>query len=206
MLRSKLELLRGRQSNILGHKEYLKYAILIPVVEYDGEFCVIFEKRAGHLNLQPGEICFPGGAIETGDETKAAAAIRETCEELNLEGDQIEVIAELDVFVSPFSIIVYPYLGYIKDHRKISVNQNEVEYIFYVPVKDILVSEPLKTQITLKMILPEDFPYELIPNGEDYTYRDGHLPQNFYFLNDEIVWGLTAGILHHFIDLLKTTL
>jgi 8-oxo-dGTP pyrophosphatase MutT (NUDIX family) len=206
MLERKLLSLKGRKPNILGHKQFPKYAVLIPVVKYQNELCVIFEKRAQHLIIQPGEICFPGGAVEENDSSQEAAAKRETCEELNLELDDLEIIAALDLFVSPFSIIVYPYLGIINDYKKISINRDEVEYIFYVPLNCLLESKPLKTQIKLKMILPEDFPYELIPDGRNYTYRDGQLPQNFYFLNNEVVWGLTAGILNHFIDLLKNHL
>jgi len=202
-LEEKVKSLAGRHPNILGHEECLKYAVLISLVKYQNELCVLFEKRAAKLNIQPGEICFPGGAIETTDRSKEEAAKRETCEELNLGHEDIDVITGLDVFVSPFNIIVYPFLGYIKDVNKIKINKDEVEYVFYVPLNYLLETEPLKTKIQLKLVLPEDFPYELIPDGRDYAYRDGQLPQNFYIWHSEVIWGLTARILDHFIELLK---
>ena len=37
--------LGGRQARILGHEHYLKTAVLVPLVEYEGQTCVLFEKR-----------------------------------------------------------------------------------------------------------------------------------------------------------------
>ena len=48
-----------------------------------------------------------------------------------------------------------------------------------------------------------DFPYELIPGGRDYPWRTRKFPEHFYRYQDRVIWGLTASVLAHFIDLLK---
>jgi peroxisomal coenzyme A diphosphatase NUDT7 len=48
--------LQTRSSKILGEDEFHKYAILVPLIEQNGETHVLFEVRAYHLRRQPGEI------------------------------------------------------------------------------------------------------------------------------------------------------
>lgn len=199
--------LSGRQANIMGHEEYFKSAILLPLVKCGDELYVLFEKRSRILCTQPGEVCFPGGGIEASEEPEFAA-IRETCEELNLSAADIEIIAPLDIFVSPFGVIVYPFLAYIKniDKNKIRANPGEVDYIFFVPLTYLLETRPLKSEILIKLGFPENFPYELIPNGRNYSYRSGKMLQHFFLWENEVIWGLTARILHHFLELIKEKL
>lgn len=203
LVEEKLKRMANRRPQILGHKEYLKTAVLLPLVEYQNDLCILFEKRAADLNVQPGEICFPGGQIEAIDQGAKEAAIRETCEELGLNTGDIEVVAPLDIFVSPFNLIVNPFVGKIKDYQKIKIN-SEVEYVFYVPLNYLIKIEPPCAPLGLKLVLPQGYPYDLIPHGRDYPYRDARYPQYFYLWEKEVIWGLTARILNHFLDLLKS--
>ena len=78
-----------------------EYAILVPLVERDGELFLLFETRARTLvGHQPNEVCFPGGRVEPG-ETPRETALRETMEELLLPEDQIRVIAPLFKLTGP---------------------------------------------------------------------------------------------------------
>lgn len=203
MFQSKIEKIRGRKAKILGHEECYKTAVLIPLVDTDEGLSVVFEKRASTLRAQPGEICFPGGSIDSDDENPFAAAIRETCEELGISEDNLDYISPLDIMVSPFNIIVYPYLAYIKDISKIKPNPQEVDKILIVPLQHLIENAPLVKNLTLNISLPDDYPYELIPNGKKYPFRAGNFSQHFYFWQDEVIWGLTARILQNFLTLLN---
>ena len=56
-----------------------RFAVLVPLVERaDGNVEILFETRAVDLDAQPGEICFPGGAMEEG-ETPLKTAHLVTC-------------------------------------------------------------------------------------------------------------------------------
>ncbi len=196
--------MRGRKPNILEHERASKSAVLLPLVEFNDETCVLFEKRSLLLKQQPGEICFPGGGIESSDRGTAIAAVRETCEELGLVTEDIELIAPLDIMVTPFNAIIYSYVGYIKDLSKIKPNCDEVEEVFYVPVNFLLKNKPIFKRLSLKMDVPEDFPFELIPHGKNYPFRQAAYPQHFYIWKDRVIWGMTARILNHFLQLLNS--
>ncbi|MDD2586367.1 MAG: CoA pyrophosphatase [Syntrophomonadaceae bacterium] len=202
MLENKIATLQGRQPDILDHEKSSRSAVLLPLVKIASELYVLFEKRSYKLDFQPGEICFPGGGIEEFDGNPTNAAIRETCEELGVKPEQIEVVTPLDIMVSPFNTIVYPYLAYIHNCQHIRINPAEVENFFYVPLSYLLEHKPLYKTIPITPSIPADFPVELIPQGANYPFRHGSLPQYFYFWQDEVIWGLTARILHHFINLL----
>lgn len=199
-----LDFLKHRKQGILGEEQSFRSAVFMPLVEMKGESYVLFEKRAADLKVQPGEICFPGGAIDKVDASPAQAAIRETSEELMIARESIELVAPLDIMVSPFNAIVYPFVGYIRNPQNISCNPSEVDEIFYVPLQHLINQDPLKYVVNLALQMPEDYPYELVPGGKNYPYRLGKMPQQFYFWEDRIIWGLTARILHHFLVLLHS--
>lgn len=204
MYKKAIESLSGRHPQILGHDEYFESAVTLPLVEQNGQYCILFQKRADKLIHQPGEISFPGGKIEPEDSSPQEAAIRETCEELGLKPEDIKVIAPLDIMVSPFNAIVYPFLAQIVNPDIINPNPDEVDEIFYVPLEFFLKCDPLYKPIWITVSAPDDFPFDMIPQGKAYPFRKGILPQFFYVWEDRVIWGLTARILTHFLRLLRT--
>jgi len=195
--------LKNRKPGILDQENSFISAVLVPLVNYQGQQCVLFEKRASDMNKQPGEICFPGGSVETSDENEAAAAVRETCEELGLSADAITLIAALDILVLPFNLIIYPYLCTIGDCSNIAPNPDEVDSLIYVPLQDLQSMTPIQTKIKLSPVMPEDYPYELIPNGKNYAWKPAYYPQYFYIWQGEAIWGITARILNHVLRLIS---
>jgi len=83
----------------------VSFAVLVPIIEIDGELNLIFEVRSNSIT-QPGEISFPGGRIEEG-ESPRKAAIRETSEELLLNKENIEIISELNYASSKSGAFVF---------------------------------------------------------------------------------------------------
>jgi 8-oxo-dGTP pyrophosphatase MutT (NUDIX family) len=203
LLADRIEALRNRRANILGHEQSLKTAVLLPLVERDGKICILFEKRSHTLQHQPGEICFPGGMKDPDDPQALDTAIRETCEELGITPDNIEVIGELDTLITPSSLIMRSFVARIKNSNLIEINRAEVEKVFMIPLDFLLQYGPKEHVLSLKPDFPDDFPLQLIPHGANYPFRLNRLQQYFYLWEGEVIWGLTARILHHFIELLK---
>ena len=181
-----------------------EYSVLIPLVEVDEEWHIIFELRSMNLNTQPGEISFPGGKLEEGESFKEAA-IRETIEELRIEKNNIRVLGELDYLVSPSNISIHCFLGIISGVNvdNLTPNPDEVDHIFTVPLKYFLESEPKIYSLNLETKFNAEFPYNLIPRGRDYNFREVVNKVCFYEYNDYIVWGYTAKMIKNFIEILK---
>lgn len=190
-------------AKIFGFPELPTYAVMIPLMIINGEPSILFEVRSAKLRRQPGEISFPGGKVEGDDLDPQVAAVRETCEELGIAPESIEVIGHVGVLVPPAQIAIYAYVGWIDSFNADDVNEDEVEEVFAVPLSYLLNVAPEVHYLKLSHIPEENFPFHLIPGGKDYKFRQRDIPEYFYFYEDYVIWGLTARILKQFLDHLK---
>lgn len=184
--------------------KYRLFGILIPLVFIDHEWHILFEVRAHTLRSQPGEICLPGGAIEPG-ESPDETAIREACEELNANPENIDLIGAVDYLVTPFNYALYPYVGTLKnfDSNECTFNTAEVAEVFTVPLNYFLNHHPDVYYVSSRFEFLDDFPFHKIQNGKDYGWKVGKYPIHFYDYKGYIIWGMTARIIQNFIRILK---
>lgn len=187
---------------INGHQKMKKSAVLIPLVKVGNSYSILFELRSKTMKTQPGEISFPGGKIEE-KETPKEACIRETCEELGITQNNIEIISPLDIYVSPSNLIIHPYLGILKDINNININKDEVDHTFLVPIDYLLEYKADYYTNDVKVIPNKNFPYEKIPHKENYKFAEGNYPVWFYEYNNYVIWGITARILENFLTFIK---
>lgn len=182
-----------------------EYAVLIPLILDDGQWEIIYEFRAMDLKRQPGEISFPGGRVEKGESFKQAA-IRETMEELLIDRRNINLIGELNYLVSNGDYTIYCFMGLITgvDFNDIKPNKDEVDHIFTVPLEFLLNNSPDEYFLDLETKINDEFPYNLIPNGDQYKFSSsGKHSVLFYKYKDYNIWGYTAKMTRHFINIIK---
>ena len=191
--------LRGRSPGLMDADRYKDYAVLAPYLSEERAF--LFEVRSGALRSQPGEICFPGGRIEPG-ETPQDAARRETAEELLIAPGKIEVVGELDTLITPFYTRIFPYIGLLSDYHD-SFSADEVAKVFRVPFDFFLEAEPTVYYNEIGVAPGGDnFPYELL-GRDSYPWGRAKYPVLFYPYGDQVIWGLTARIMHHIVRLYR---
>ncbi|SES99912.1 NUDIX hydrolase [Anaerobranca gottschalkii] len=197
--------LKDYQGKPLG--KYNNFAVLLPLIPTKDGLKILFEVRSYNLTIQPGEVCLPGGKVEKG-ETFLQAALRETCEELNISRDNIKVIGELDYLVTPYDLIIYPYVGYLENIQleEIKYNEDEVDHLFFMDLDYLLATDPEIHIVDLRAKPKKDFPYHLIREGEDYRWRVGKNPVPFFIYKDYIIWGFTARILQNFKEIISKKL
>lgn len=196
-----IDLIRNKIENvepyINGFEDMKRASVVIPLVEIQGNICVLFEVRAKKMKSQPGDICFPGGEIDS-LETPKEAALREIYEELNLK--DVEIVKELDTLVRHNGIIIHPFLGVIKDIESLKLSQGEVDNVFYAPLDYLVNHKPLEVISKVELRRSEDFPYELIFNGKNYKFKDGEDKTLFYNFEEHVIWGITARMLNNFLN------
>lgn len=156
------------------------------------------------MRKQPGDISFPGGRIDVTDPSPLVAALRETYEELGVDPKTVEVIGSLSPYVASPTFVVYPFVAAI-DRRQIiqSFNKEEVEEVFTVPVKWLLEYEPYMHLVSVEPVPASDFPFEKIMNGTQYQWRARSMEEWFFDYEKYTIWGLTARILKHFIEVIR---
>ncbi len=198
-------ILRDRSPSVLGKMR--ESAVMVLIVKKDegynidpDEDSVIFEKRALKLKSQPGDICFPGGRVEENEEPMNTA-LRETCEELGISENEIEILGPLDYLVTPKRNIIYPFAGIYRG-SEFNISRDEVEEVIRIPLADLLDQEPLVHKVRVEQLPDENFPYDRIVGGRNYPFYTGENPQVFYYLGSETVWGVTAAILKNFMEII----
>ncbi|MEY8353480.1 CoA pyrophosphatase [Lachnospiraceae bacterium 54-53] len=190
----------ARTPGIIGEEKFRKYAVLIPMIDVSGVTCLLFEKRSGKLRHQPGEICFPGGKLESGESLKECA-VRETAEELLVLPQQIGVIGPGDIYISPFNLMIHPFIGVIRDYRD-TFSQDEVEEIIKIPLDFFRSRQPEKFESRLINEPDAGFPYEWIPGGVKYPWAEGTYDILFYQYENRTIWGMTAQMVKSAVGLI----
>ncbi|GHG71679.1 coenzyme A pyrophosphatase [Alishewanella longhuensis] len=154
-------------------------AVLVPIVDYGDRLSLLFTQRALHLNHHPGQISFPGGKLEA-NETPAAAALRETEEEIGVKAAEIELLGQLQSYNTLTGFQISPWVGVLPASAKISIDPQEVIAVFEVPLSYFI--EPTNRH---QLWLP---------------WQD--LPRQLHFMpyQDKLIWGATAAIIQQLVQ------
>ncbi|MEH6628673.1 MAG: CoA pyrophosphatase [Motiliproteus sp.] len=157
-------------------------AVLIPIVKRGSALSVLLTQRTSHLSHHPGQISFPGGRTEPEDTSSEHTALRETEEEVGLPAQYIEVVGELDDYLTRTGFIVTPIVGLVSSPFPVSPDPFEVEEVFEVPL---------------------DFLLDTNNHHSHSQLLDGKL-RHFYAIpyNRHFIWGATAGMLVNLFQLL----
>jgi 8-oxo-dGTP pyrophosphatase MutT (NUDIX family) len=85
----------------------------------------------------PGQVAFPGGKIDPGEDA-VTAALREAEEELALPRDAVRVIGTSDVYHTGTGFLVTPVVGVVPPGLPLVPNPSEVEAWFEAPLAMLL--------------------------------------------------------------------
>lgn len=192
---------------IIGKEKYLNTAVLIPILNINNIEYLLFEKRSANVR-QPGEVSFPGGHVDLNlDIDSRSTAVRETAEELGIKTDKINVISKLGTLVTPLSVLVETFIGYlsINNISEFKIDNKEVDRIFIIPLDYFIKNNPEEFNTRIEL-----HPYRLDENGKKHELlpvKELGLPSKYsnpytkgkhrvlvYRTSEEIIWGITAEI------------
>ena len=112
-------------------------AVLLLVVNHP-EPTVVFTQRTAHLADHAGQISFPGGRMEEGDEGPAQTALREAREEVGVDPALVEILGELPDYHTSTGYRVRPVVGWAEPPLSYAPDPYEVADVFEVPLHFLL--------------------------------------------------------------------
>jgi 8-oxo-dGTP pyrophosphatase MutT (NUDIX family) len=159
-------------------------AVLVPLYEEGGRLHAVFTRRPADMRRHAGEVSFPGGRRDEGEELRETA-LREAEEEIGLAREQVQVIGALPptgTIVTNYS--VYPFVGLTASGNAFRPNPVEVDEVVELALPDLVQGFERKRLIRRGVPIKTD----------TYTVG-GHL-----------IWGATARILGTLLERLRPML
>lgn len=159
--------------------------VLVPIIDRPDEVSVLLTRRTDALAKHPGQVAFPGGRVDPGDQDQVDAALREAEEEVGLDRRSVDVLGCLDPYLTITGFEVLPVVGFVANPPvEFTPEPGEVAAVFEVPLSFLLDSSNHR-KVRRKV------------NGLDRAYYE--MPYENHY-----IWGATAGMLVNLSEVLNT--
>jgi len=148
-------------------------AVLIAITERP-EPGVILTVRREHLRTHAGQIAFPGGRIDPGEDA-VRAALREAHEEVLVPPQQVDVVGMIEPYRTVTGYVVTPIIGVLPPDLALEPHEHEVADLFEAPLDFVL--DPANQQLRSALF-----------QGQTRHYYE-------IVWNDRRIWGATAAMI-----------
>ena len=129
------------------------------------------------------QMAFPGGHVDKTDAGPLETALRELQEELCIHPENVEVLGSIGHFQTINNKDIQAFAGIWNQQETIRVDAAEISRVFQIPVAHLLALHREKGYIGQR------------PNVMELTYP----------FEDVVIWGVTAKIVHHLLEVLITS-
>lgn len=109
-------------------------AVLVPVLDKP-EPEILLTVRSELLLKHPGQVSFPGGAVDKNDRSAVSTALREAEEEIGLDFSQVSPLGFLDRVDTISDYRVLPVVGLIRSSFVWKPDRREVSEVFTIPLE-----------------------------------------------------------------------
>ena len=170
---------RPRQIAPLGGLR--RAAVLLPLVVTDNGPALLLTQRTDQVEHHKGQISFPGGALDDGEEP-LTGALRETHEEIGVPPSDVRVLGGLDDEEAAISgFMVSPFVAAVPYPARLRVSADEVHAVLVVTLRTLLDPRNVRAELYRR------------PRGDSVVMY-------YYQAGPSVIWGATGRIVARFLE------
>ena len=113
-------------------------AVLVAITDRPAPGMVLTVRRE-HMRTHAGQIAFPGGRLDAGEDA-VVAALREAHEELLLDPAAVDIVGAVEPYRTVTGYVVTPVLGVIPPDLPLTPHEHEVADWFEAPLAHVLAT------------------------------------------------------------------
>ena len=160
-------------------------AVLVPLVNWQDEWHLIFTRRTDTVEHHKGQVSFPGGGCELGETSPETTALREAQEEIGLNPQEVRLLGRMTDSVIITRFRVTPVVGVLPWPYPLRPEPAEVARIFTIPLLWLADRQNWEVQ-------------PFTPPGAQRTFQ----VVSYHPYDSEILWGATARMTQDLLTLL----
>lgn len=119
--------------NRLNPPDHAKTACVLLSLWQEGDqwHTALIRRTENPRDRHSGQISFPGGRHDEGDESFAHTALREAQEEIGIDPGQVDILGRLtDLYIPVSNFSVFPFVGFLSQAPRFELQPGEVEQVF----------------------------------------------------------------------------
>ncbi len=158
--------------------------VLVPLRDPGGGVRVVLARRTELVPHHKGQVCFPGGSRDPGDNGLLETALREAREEIGIAPADVEVLGAMDPVLTVTGFFIRPYVARIPADAVFSLDGFETAEVFDAPLDEFARFEKYRCA--------------------ESTFRGRDNTVYFFDYEGRTIWGATAMILHRLAEIAVT--
>ncbi len=127
------------------------------------------------------QMAFPGGHWDPIDADREATALRELEEEMGISSHHVHVIGSIGHFMTLKNKEIEAFIGIWEKKEKIRFDPAEISRVFQIPLSHLMA----------------------VHHASGYIDRYPDIMELTYPYEDIVIWGVTAKIVHHLLEILR---
>ena len=165
-----------------SHAEDIRQAAVAFLLNFDGDSPDLLAiLKAPHPSYPWGnQVALPGGHVDPEDADESDAAMRELEEELAIPVDDVDLIGPMGHFMTIRNVSIAVVAGIWKGTTPITFDAGEIAEVLRIPVPELLD----------------------VHRKRGFSGRVPSIDELLYPVGKLTIWGATARIVHHFLEIL----
>jgi 8-oxo-dGTP pyrophosphatase MutT (NUDIX family) len=164
------------------HPDARRGGVLVLCYPHEATIYVALILRPTYNGVHSGQVAFPGGGYESGDQDLTQTALREAYEEIGVEATTLTLLGQLSpLYIYASNYLVFPTVAWANERPQFKIDPYEVAALLEIPLRDLC--DPSNCR------------------QEEWQLIDRVAQVPFFALLEQKIWGATAMILSEFLAL-----